>query len=140
MCEPVILRPFSERRFCRYVKRVLLVCAEDCAELEHNLGCSGCVIVKAENSSAAMLCARHEQLDAAILVSTGREMDLTETALNLGDINRSLEIIILADAKAAAESATETAAVARAMAATRILTRPELTSYLASPHWSTKRF
>jgi hypothetical protein len=111
---------------------VLLVCAEDCAELEKNIGCTGCVVVKAEDSSAAMLCARHQQLDAAILVSTGREMDVTETALNLGDINRSLEIIIVADTTSARESASDAQAAARAIGVAKILAAPELTTYLAS--------
>jgi hypothetical protein len=95
------------------------------------------VVVKAENSSAAMLCARHQRLDAAILVSTGREMDATETALNLGDINRALEIIIVAD-PSARENAAGTEPAARPMGATKILTAPELTTYLASPRWSTR--
>jgi hypothetical protein len=121
------------------VKRVLLVCAEDCAELEKNIGCTGCVVVKAEDSSAAMLCARHQQLDAAILVSTGREMDVTETALNLGDINRSLEIIIVADTTSVLEARSDSEAATRSIAATKILTRPELTRYLGSARWSTRR-
>jgi hypothetical protein len=121
------------------VKRVLLVCAEECAELEKKIGCSGCVVLKADDSFEAMSCARHQQLDAAILVSTGREMDVTETALNLGDINRSLEIIILADESSGLDSTIDSETASRATAAPRVLTAPELTTYLASPDWSTKR-
>jgi hypothetical protein len=112
----------------------LLVCAEDCADVEEKLGYSGCAVIRAHNSSAAMLIARHEQVDAAILVSTGKEMDVTETALNLSDINRSLEIIILADPGGAANIPIELQAAGRAMTAARIVTAGELNRYLVSGH------
>jgi hypothetical protein len=116
---------------------VLLVCAEDCAELEKNIGCSGCAVVRADNSSSAIFRARHQRFDAAILVSTGKEMDVTETALNLSDINPSLEIIILADATRNLEIAPGSEATASAIAAAKILTAPELADYLASSRPST---
>jgi hypothetical protein len=114
------------------VKRVLLVCAEDCAELEKNIGSSGCAVVRTDNSSSAISRARHQQFDTAILVSTGREMDVTETALNLSDINPSLEIIILADATRNLETAPGSEATVSAIAGAKILTAPELADYLAS--------
>jgi hypothetical protein len=114
------------------VKKVLLVCAEDCAELEKDIGCSGCVLLKAGDSSAAISCVRHQRLDAAILVSTGADMDVTETALNLGDINRSLEIIIVASSTQAREFRTAQGAHALGIGRIKFLTGPELSAYLAA--------
>ncbi|HEV8723686.1 MAG TPA: hypothetical protein VGW77_23960, partial [Candidatus Binatia bacterium] len=69
---------------------------------------------------------------AAVLVSTGREMDPAETALNLKDIQPSMEIIILTDRTLDQEAAVQADAVLRAIPKARILTIPELNNYLAS--------
>jgi DNA-binding NarL/FixJ family response regulator len=116
------------------VKRVLLVCSSGGNAVEESLIRAGCVVSKSSNGEAAVLKVRHEIIDAAVLISTGREMDLTETALTLRDINSSVEIIVLMDPKGTRDAA-QTDAVAHAIPKTRILTASELNNYFASPEW-----
>jgi DNA-binding response OmpR family regulator len=78
-------------------KKILLVCADHCASVEKRLGSAGCVVNKAGEGSAAVDRARREMFDAAVIVSTGSEMDLAETVFNLRDVSSSLQILIVAD-------------------------------------------
>ena len=76
---------------------------------------------------------RHEVIDAAVLISTGREMDLTETALTLRDINASVEIIVLMDPSGTGDEAARTDVVAHAIPKAKLLTASELNNYFAPP-------
>jgi hypothetical protein len=80
---------------------------------------------------------RHTPLDAVILISTGPEMDLAETALNLRDVKPDLDIIILLDQKGGTGETAQTDAAAHAIPETRIFTIPQLKEYLTSPPWRT---
>lgn len=95
--------------------------------MEELLVRAGWRVVNVDEGVAAVERARHESLRAAVLISTGRDMDLAETALTLRDIAPSLEIIILADRKP-----SEGDAVLRAISKTKILTQYELNDYLDS--------
>jgi DNA-binding response OmpR family regulator len=75
----------------------MLVSARPCDEVEKSLVTSGCAVAKVEDGQAAVFRVRRENFDAAVLLSTGAGMDLTETAFNLSDIRRSIQIIIVAD-------------------------------------------
>jgi len=81
-----------------------------------------------DHGAAAVERAKHESLGAAVLISTGSEMNLAETALNLRDIHPSIEIIIVADRK----PIEEIDAVLRAISKTKTLTQSELNSYSAA--------
>jgi hypothetical protein len=85
-----------------------------------------------DHGAAAVKRAKHESLGAAVLISTGSEMNLAETALNLRDIHPSIEIIIVADRKPIEETAAQTDAVLRAISKTKPLTQSELNSYSAA--------
>jgi hypothetical protein len=119
-------------------QKVLLVGSRECAHVEELLVRAGWRVVNVDEGVAAVERARHESLRAAVLISTGRGMDLAETALTLRDIAPSLEIIILADRKPVEETAAQTDAVLWAIPNTTILTSRELNDYLASPEWTVK--
>jgi hypothetical protein len=113
------------------VKRVLLVCAADCREVEECLTRAQCFVVKVDKGTTAVDCARRENLDGTILISTGKEMDLAETALNLADVNPSLDIIIVVASKHAEEEAASADAIAHAIPKAKVLTDTELSDYLS---------
>ncbi len=61
------------------------------------LRASRSVITIIPSGELAVARAQREMFDAVILLSTGEEMDLTETMFNLRDISNSMELIILSD-------------------------------------------
>ncbi len=111
------------------MKKVLLVCAADCSELQERLARAGCVITVVNNGTEAIVRAKHQSIDTALLVSTGKEMDVAETALNLSDVNSALEIIIIAERKVS-EHQAQTELIKHAIPQTRTLTIQELNQYL----------
>ena len=76
-------------------RKILLVGSYGRMDVEDELVRTGCCVVKTDGRAAAVVCAKHDSFSAAVLVSTGREMDMAETASNLSDIRPSMEIIIL---------------------------------------------
>ena len=114
------------------MKRVLLVCASDCDELQERLLRGGCCTTRVNNGAEAILRAKHEPIDTALLVSTGKDMDAAETALNLRDINSSLEIIIVVERKHGEQQAAQMGAIRSAIPHTRLLTVQELSRYLTA--------
>jgi CheY-like chemotaxis protein len=114
------------------LKKVLLVCSRGCAGVEENLRHAGYRVIKVADGTAAIERAKHEPLNAAVLISTGTQMDVAETALNLKDINSTVEIIIVVGSDIAGEKAAQTAAIVRALPKTSVVTVGEFDRYLAS--------
>jgi hypothetical protein len=114
------------------LKKVLLVCSRGCDRVEDNLRHAGYRVIKVADGAVAIERARYERLNAAVLISTGTQMDLAETALNLKDINSTVEIIIVVGSDVADEKAAQTAAIVRALPGTSVVTIGEFDRYLAS--------
>jgi DNA-binding NarL/FixJ family response regulator len=116
-------------------RKVLLVCSPQCGQVEDQLLRAGYYVTKVDEGTAAIEQAKHQPLNAAVLISTGKEMDLAETVLNLRDVNPNVEIIIVAGAHHSEERAGETAAIVRALPETTVVTPEELDRHLASLTW-----
>ena len=70
---------------------------------------------------------------AAILISTGEEMDLAETLFNLRDISGSMELIILSDQSDAAKSAVPMETLVSLVPKASVMTTRELMKRLNAP-------
>jgi len=75
-------------------KKMMVVCS-DLHNLETHPICEDWKITWAGDANAAMAKGRREHFDLAVLISTGSEMDLTETFLNLNDIRQSMPIAVM---------------------------------------------
>lgn len=116
-------------------KKVLLVCSRGCGRVEEDLRHAGYWVTKVADGAAAIERAKHEPLNAAVLISTGSKMDLAETALNLKDINPGVEIIIVSGSDKAEEKAAQMAAIVQALPQTSVTTINEFGHYLDSVGW-----
>jgi hypothetical protein len=113
------------------IKKALLVCSPECTRVSERLLHAGYCVIRVDQGTGAIERAKHEVLNAAVLVSTGKEMDLAETVLNLKDIDPDVEIIIINDADSFAEKSVQTAAITRAFPEIPVLTLGELDDHLA---------
>ena len=113
-------------------KKILLVCSRDCTRVEEHLRHAGYSVTKVGEGTAAIERAKRQPLNAAVLISTGMEMDLAETALNLKDINPTVEIIVVVGSHNAEEKAAQAAAIVQALPKTSVVTIGEFDRYLAS--------
>lgn len=76
-------------------KTVLVVCTEANDELETRLVRAGWAVAWVYEAKSAIARVRRERFDLAVLISTGREMDVTETFLNLRDIRDAMAIVVI---------------------------------------------
>ncbi len=79
------------------LNKVMLVSSEADQAVESCLINAGCDVVRVAEGADAVSRILRETFDAAVLVSTGKKMDLGETLLNLSDIRDSMQIIIVDD-------------------------------------------
>jgi CheY-like chemotaxis protein len=100
--------------------------------MEEHLRHAGYSVTKVGEGTAAIERAKHQPLNAAVLISTGMAMDLAETALNLKDVNPAVEIIIVTGSDNAEEKAAQAAAIVQALPETSVVTISEFDRYLAS--------
>lgn len=111
-------------------KQILLVSTEAVDEdIMGPLNQAGYLVVRARDGQAAVALAKHLSVDKFILVSTGRAMGRTETALNLRDLQPGSEIIFLTRDR---RRPTQGEAAAKNIPNTKVLTREDLRSYFAA--------
>ena len=80
-------------------KKMMVVCSESGDDLETRLICDGWNIIRAYDALAAIANAQRESFDLTVLISTGKEIDITETLFNLRDIRRSMPIVVVTDSR-----------------------------------------
>jgi DNA-binding response OmpR family regulator len=113
--------------------RVILVSVNSCDQVQKCLLATRCEIIKVNNGEDAIFKAQHATFDVAVLVSTGKTMDMTETVFNLRDTRPSMPILIIATDI----DREEAEIIAHACPNTRSVALDELAAYL-SPHDSGK--
>ncbi|HEY7560406.1 MAG TPA: hypothetical protein VIH18_37000 [Candidatus Binatia bacterium] len=113
-------------------KNILLVCSVRSDAAEGRLRAVGCEVTKVADGRAAVSLTKRYGFDAAVLISTGTEMDVTETALNLRDVNPPMQIFIIADKSLSARQLHSRSHVAERIPDTITLGIKELTNYLAA--------
>jgi hypothetical protein len=120
------------------LEKIMLVCSETCDEVEKCLLSSGCWVVKLNSGEAAINRAQRENFDLAVLVSTGKAMDLAETVLNLRDVNESMQIVVVMERDTMRNDFFRKTLVAHPVPGTRLLTAAQLESHFI-PFRSTER-
>ena len=112
--------------------KTLLVCSQRCEEVESQLAKFGCRSTRVPDGNKALGAIRHKKFDTAILLSTGKQMDLVETILNLRDIRPTMPTIVLIDPSNSEPNAGARAILAGAIPEIPIFTVTEFQTYLDS--------
>ena len=120
----------SNFRLPRRFGKALLVCSRRCAEVENQLANFGCRLKKVRDGNKALGTIRHETFDTAILLSTGEQMDLVETILNLRDICPSMPVIVVIDPASPEPAASTQAIISGAIPEIPIFTLNELRAHM----------
>jgi DNA-binding response OmpR family regulator len=105
--------------------KILLVRAQPFVEVERYLSATGGEVVTLADGESAIVAAQHARFDVAVVVSTGKGMDLAETVFNLRDVSPSMPIVIIGDGYGG-----EAQLIARTSSNTRVLRSDGLAAYL----------
>ena len=73
----------------------MIVCSDLSDAVKAHLDCDSWLMIWAYDAKAAIAKVRRERFDLAVLISTGQEMDITETLFNLRDIRHSMPIAVV---------------------------------------------
>ena len=76
----------------RKTRKVMVVCSDLSDAVKAHLDCDSWLVIWARDAKTAIAKVRIERFDLAVLISTGPEMDITETLFNLRDIRQSMPI------------------------------------------------
>jgi hypothetical protein len=123
--------------------KMILVGVDHSQILERRFKAAGYEVFTVTDGMAAIDHARREPWDAAVLVSTGSLVNVADTAFNLRDLNRSMEIIILVNRLGPRSNRFLRPLLEHPIERTRVLTRRqlqrELTAFLAPQQRSATR-
>ena len=97
----------------RPTHKVLIVCSEVSAAVKTQLDCHGWLANWARDAKTAIAKVRRESFDLAVLISTGPEMDVTETLFNLRDLRQSLPIVVVQRSRDLADTPSSAACLAQ---------------------------
>lgn len=117
--------------------KIMLVSSEPSMEVERCLHSAGREFVIVNDGEAAIVQAQHATFRMAVLVSTGKAMDLAETVFNLRDISSSMPILIIK--KRSRDQDSEADMIAHSSPNTRTLTVGDLSAYLGISGSLTRR-
>ena len=106
--------------------KMILVGFDRSQILERRFKAAGYDVLTVRDGMAAIDHARREPWDAAVLVSTGSLVNVADTAFNLRDLNRSMEIIILVNRLGPRSNRFLRPLLEHPIERTRVLTRRQL--------------
>jgi DNA-binding NarL/FixJ family response regulator len=116
--------------FVRF-RKIMLVSSTPSQEVERCLRNAAGEIVKVSDGEDAIERVQHANFDIAVLVSTGKKMDVAETFFNLRDIKGSMPILIVDDrSDPHCFPLFQAAVIAHASSNTQALRVEELAGYL----------
>ena len=115
----------------RRFDRTLLVCSGSCEAVKKCLTSAGCIVTKVNDGRRAVYKVRRGIFDAVVLVSTGKEMDLVETILNLRDIRPYIQMIVI-DPSGTERTAIPASLIAQAVPTVPLFTPAEFQIHLDS--------
>jgi DNA-binding NtrC family response regulator len=114
------------------LEKIILIGAKIPASLNAIFQGANFSVTNVSSGKIAVSRAQREMFDAAILISTGEEMDLAETVFNLRDINDSMELIILSDHTNTIKSAVPKKTLAGLVSHATVMTAHELKKHFNS--------
>ena len=109
---------------------ILLIGTDRNKIIEKRLQTAGCSVTRSEDGTAALNLVRHHSFDTAVLLSKGSLLNAAETALNLRDLNRSLEVVVIIDRRAKDSNRYLRQLREHPIDGTKIMTRRQLQRYL----------
>ena len=112
--------------------KMILVGTDQSQILERRFKAAGYEVLTVTDSMAAIDHVRREILNTAVLISTGRLVNIAETVFNLRDLNRSMEIVIVINRLGGRSSRLLRPLLEHPIGHTRVLTRRQLQRELSA--------
>ena len=78
-------------------RKIMVVCSDFNDNLVTDSARDGWRLIWVYDGKTAISKVRREKFDMIVLLSTGKEMDVTETLLNLRDIRESMPIVVVTE-------------------------------------------